>query len=246
MTPMNPNWTELKQQPFGEFIPDEVLQYRSDEIEKIIAWSKEHSLELPAEIEIGSNRGCFLMGLARRKDATILGIELKAALCRTAARKLEREGLNNGHVIHADAKLALPILFKPGTVSAIYVLFPDPWWKKRHARRRLLDDAFFEMIHTFLKNDGVFVLKTDVLDYFDAVEEYLKASPAYEFIDIQSVHGSDTWTLSTRERHCLEDGLPYKQLAVRKVDHQQAELPKTTLTGKKLVKHNYRYHPDEE
>ena len=56
MTPMNPNWTELKKQPFGEFIPDEVLQYRSDEVEKIIEWSKEHHIELPAEIEIVNKR----------------------------------------------------------------------------------------------------------------------------------------------------------------------------------------------
>ncbi len=246
MTPMNPNWAELKKQPFGQYIPDEVLQYRSDEIERIIAWARENPLPLPAEIEIGSNRGCFLLGLTRgRRDVSFLGIELKLGLCRIAMRKLEREGLTNGHVIHADAKLALPVLFQPHTVDAIYVLFPDPWWKRKHARRRLLDDSFFETAHVFLKPGGFFVLKTDVLDYFDAVEEYLKSSPCFEFVDISEVPGSDSWTLSTRERHCLEDNLPYKQLAVRNLATEASELPKTTLIDKKLVKHNYSYHPDE-
>ncbi len=246
MTPLNPDWLELKKEPYGPYIPDEVLQYRSDEIKRIVEWSNENPIPLPAEIEIGSNRGCFLLGLTRgRRDVSFLGIELKESLCKVSARKLEREGLSNGHVIHADARLALPVLFRPNTVDAIYVLFPDPWWKRRHARRRLLDDSFFETAHQFLKPGGYFVLKTDVLDYFEAVEEYLKASPCFEFVDISDVPGHETWTLSTRERHCLEDGLPYKQLAVRNLVNDAENLPKTTLTERKLVKHNYRYHPDE-
>lgn len=247
MTPLNPDWQKLKAEPFGAHIPDEILQYRSDEIQRILDWKAQNPIVLPAEIEIGSNRGCFLLGLARgRRDTSFLGIELKESLCRISANKLARERLTNGHVIHADARLALPVLFEPGSVDAIYVLFPDPWWKKRHARRRLLDDSFFEMAHVFLKPGGHFVLKTDVLDYFDAVEEFLKASPCFEFVDIKDVPGNETWTLSTRERHCLEDGLPYKQLAIRNLETSPSELPKTTLTEKKIQKHNYRYHPEEK
>lgn len=145
MTPKNPNWTELKKEPFGPYIADEILQYRSDEIERIIAWKAENPLPEPIDIEIGSNRGCFLLGITRgQRDVSTLGIELKLGLCRIAQRKLERENLTNGHVIHADAKLAIPVLCRPNSVNAIYVLFPDPWWKRKHARRRLLDDGFFE------------------------------------------------------------------------------------------------------
>lgn len=246
MTPMNPDWEELKKEPFGPYVPEEALKYRSDEIQRILEWAKENPVSLPAEIEIGSNRGCFLLGLARgRRDVSFLGIELKESLCKVSSRKLEREGLTNGHVIHADANLALPVLFRPNTVDAIYVLFPDPWWKRHHARRRLLNDWFFETAHKFLKPGGYFVFKTDVLDYFEAVEEYLKACPCFEFVDISEVPGSDKWTQSTRERHCIEDGLPYKQLAVKNLTVESLEMPKTTLTERKLVKHNYRYHPDE-
>ena len=50
MTPMNPNWTELKKQPFGPYVPDEVLQYRSDEVEEILKWSAQNPIPLPAEV----------------------------------------------------------------------------------------------------------------------------------------------------------------------------------------------------
>ena len=169
--------------------------------------------------------------------------QIKLGLCRIAQRKLERENLTNGHVIHADAKLAIPVLCRPNSVNAIYVLFPDPWWKRKHARRRLLDDGFFEMAHAFLKPGGCFVLKTDVLDYFDAVDEYLQRLACFERISLEDVPSFKTWTLSTRERHCLEDNLPYKSLAIRKLDvpFEQAH---TGLTEAKLEKHNYRYHPE--
>ena len=247
MTPLNPQWTELKQQSFAAYIPDEVLKYRSDEIARIMEWKAANPVSLPAGVEIGSNRGCFLLGLARgQREVSCLGIELKSSLCRIASNKLAREGLTNGHVIHADARLAIPVLFEPGTLEAIYVPFPDPWWKKRHARRRLLDDGFFEMAHAFLKPGGHFVLKTDVLDYFDAVDEYLSSLSCFERVEISSVPGSDSWTLSTRERHCLEDVLPYRQLAVRKRDVAWDGNVPVTLTEKKLEKHNYRYHPEEK
>ncbi len=186
------------------------------------------------------------MGLARKRTTSVLGIELKESLCRIAVNKLARENLTNGHVIHADAKLAIPILFQPGSLDAIYVLFPDPWWKKRHARRRLLDDSFFEMAHDFLKPGGFFVLKTDVLDYFDAVDEYLQKMPCFERVTLDDVPGHEAWTLSTRERHCLEDNLPYKSLAIKNRAIDSDNLPKATLAERALVKHNYRYHPENK
>ena len=99
------------------------------------------------------------------------------------------------------------------------------------------------MAHTFLKPGGCFVLKTDVLDYFDAVDEYLQHLPCFERIAIEDVPSSKVWTLSTRERHCLEDNLAYKSLAIRKLDvpFEQAH---AGLTEAKLAKHNYRYHPE--
>ena len=102
------------------------------------------------------------------------------------------------------------------------------------------------MAHAFIKPGGFFVLKTDVLDYFDAVDEYLQHNPCFARTAIENVPGQDTWTLSTRERHCLEDGLPYKQLAVCNLEVDSDDIAPTTLTEKKLAKHNYRYHPEDK
>lgn len=216
MTPINPNWMSLKEEAFAAYIPDEVLKYRSDEIENVRVWSKENTISTPIEIEIGSNRGRFILGLARgRRDCFFLGIELKASLVRLSNNKLKREGLDNGTVINADARIAIPMLCKPKSVSAVYVLFPDPWWKKRHERRRLLDETFFELLHEFLTDDGVFVLMTDVRAYYENVRDYLAQSELFDIIDNADIPHRNTWELTTRERHCIADNTPYDTLAVR-------------------------------
>ena len=217
-TPINSNWEELKKQPFGPYIPDVVFKYRSDEIERILEWKEAHPLSSPIEVEIGSNYGKFLLGLARgRREMNFLGIELKSSLVNRFVRRIEREGDTNCKCINADARLAIPVLFEPNSIDAIYVLFPDPWWKKRHASRRLLDDAFFNMAHTFLKPGGMVVVKTDVRPYYETVLEALKADARYAFIPNDQIPNSDKWDLTNREQHCIENEVPYDTLAVKKI-----------------------------
>ncbi|MFA5623592.1 MAG: tRNA (guanosine(46)-N7)-methyltransferase TrmB [Bradymonadales bacterium] len=213
MTSFNPNWESYLAKDYAKYIDENTLKYRSDEIDAIEAWLSENPTKYPAEIEIGSNRGRFLLGLARaRKDAYFLGIELKSSLVRISNNKLRREGLSHAKVINADARIALPMLFKPQSVDAIYVLFPDPWWKKKHAKRKLLNEEFFALMHSFLKPHGVFVLKTDVLDYFNDVKELIASLPTYKLIEIDDVPHHESWELTTRERHCVKDGTPFYAL----------------------------------
>ncbi len=217
-SPINPNWQDLKALPFGQYINDVVFQYRSDEIHNILEWKKNNPLPSPIEVEIGSNYGKFLLGLARgRREMNFLGIELKSSLVHRFVKRIEREGDTNCKCINADARLAIPVLFEPNSIDAIYVLFPDPWWKKRHASRRLLDDAFFDMAHTFLKLGGMVVVKTDVRPYYETVFEALQKDARYAFIPNDQIPNSDKWDLTNREQHCIENEVPYDMLAIKKL-----------------------------
>lgn len=210
MLAYNPDWETYLQRHYAAHMPETVFKYRSDEIEYIEQWRAQNAIQYPAEVEIGSNRGRFILGLCRaRKDYNFVGIELKSSLVRLANNKLKRESLDNGKVINADARLAIPILFEPQSLSAIYVLFPDPWWKKKHAKRKLLDHAFFSLIHHFLKPGGVFVLKTDVLDYFNDVQTLLSGLQEYKPITQDQIPHQELWEQTTRERHCIADATPY-------------------------------------
>jgi len=159
-----------------------------------------------------------LAGLCQaRRETHFFGLELKRGLCQVAQRRLDRAGLHNGKVINGDARLALPILFGEASLSAIYVLFPDPWWKKRHAKRRLLDESFLTMARWLLCDGGVLVVKSDVGSYIHEVSAALQGDSGYALLPVAEVPGAETWALSTRERHCVEDGLPIYSVCARLV-----------------------------
>ncbi|OIP36791.1 MAG: hypothetical protein AUK47_14590 [Deltaproteobacteria bacterium CG2_30_63_29] len=212
----DPNWAELKEQPFGRWLPEADCKYRADELRWILAKREELPLTGDLSVEIGTNRGRFLRSLCKtHPERTVFGIELKTALCGVAQRRLARAGLSNGYVVNADARLALPVLFTGRVLHSIFVLFPDPWWKKRHAKRRLLDPAFIEMASELLTPGGALVIKTDVASYAEQVREDLAEFPALTVVPIEDIDGFASWELTTRERHCLEDGLPIYTLAAR-------------------------------
>jgi len=221
----DPEWQTLANEPFARWIDVHQLQYNADRIRRLIALRQDVPTEGAIDVEIGSNRGRFLKGLCMaRPDAHVFGIEVKKGLCQIAARRLARHGLDNGHVVFGDAKLAIPILFGPNRLQGVYVLFPDPWWKKRHAKRRVVDDAFLGLIHDHLAPGGWFVLMTDVQAYHDHVRDLLDdMADRFEAVPREAIEGQGDWHLTTRERHCSEDGVPIWRLFVKKRPSETAD-----------------------
>ncbi|MDX9721396.1 MAG: hypothetical protein RBU37_11670 [Myxococcota bacterium] len=217
MRDVDPDWTELARKPYGPWIDESFLKYRAAEIRRLEALREAQPPPPASELEIGSNRGCFLEGLCQsRPEVGVYGLELKKGLCELARRRLERAGLSNGHVLNADARLALPVFFGEASLRAIYILFPDPWWKKRHEKRRILDQSLLDLAHWLLLPSGHIVVKTDVLSYMREFAELVEADARYQVVELESVPGFENWQLSTRERHCLESGLPVHALAIRR------------------------------
>lgn len=217
MRAVDPQWESL-QARYGAWIEDGILKYRADEIRRYEAQREATPPTRPAEVEIGSNRGRFLKGLcAGRPQVRFYGVELKRGLCNVAARRLARNGLENGQVIHGDARLVLPVFFGQASLQCVYVLFPDPWWKERHAKRRLLEPEFMRLVHECLEPGGHLVVFTDVAGYARAVHDDLQSLEAlYARVTREEVPGHETWVPTTRERHCVEDGLVVHRLYARK------------------------------
>lgn len=126
------------------------------------------------EVEIGFARAHHICALAaERPDVPVLGFEIKRSWCAAVARRAEREGLANIRVIEGDARPYLDALFKPGSVSTFHILFPDPWWKRKHHKRRLFERELIARLHELLEDGGSLVAKTDVPAYADLMEAVL-------------------------------------------------------------------------
>ena len=135
-------------------------------------WPAVFGREAPLALEIGFGNGAFLADLAKeRPERDHLGVELSWTSVTHLFRRLEAGGTRNVRAILGDARLALELLFEPGSLDAIYVNHPCPWPKARHEDRRLVDGRFLALAARRLRPDGELLIVTDHAEYAGWVHE---------------------------------------------------------------------------
>lgn len=123
----------------------------------------------PLALEIGAGKGRFLTAVAaQRPDVRFLGFETRLGLCAHVLARAAKAGLDNVAMAWGDARFNIPLLVPPASAVEAYLLFPDPWWKRRHARRRH-GAAMSRAIADALAPGGRLVLKSDIAEYLDAM-----------------------------------------------------------------------------
>jgi len=128
----------------------------------------------PLEIEVGTGKGLFLgHATGARPDHLLLGIELARNYARFAAARLAKLNRANGKVVHGDGVRIFQQRLPDTCARAVHVYFPDPWWKKRHRKRRIMTASFVGDVHRVLEPNGVLHFWTDVKEYFDATLELI-------------------------------------------------------------------------
>ena len=133
----------------------------------------------PLEVEVGSGKGLFLRSAAAaRSDVNFLGIEVARKYAEFAAAALVKAGLRNALVAQADALRVFQELLPDNSLTAVHVYFPDPWWKKRHKKRRVMRESFLRDIERTLQSGGSLHFWTDVEEYFQATLELLPSCTA--------------------------------------------------------------------
>jgi len=125
--------------------------------------------EAPLEIEVGSGKGLFLRNAASNcPERNFLGIEVSLKYARFTAARLAKRGITNALAVHGDGLRVFRELVPADSLAAVHVYFPDPWWKARHHKRRVLNEAFLKDVLRTLQPEGRLHFWTDVREYFDA------------------------------------------------------------------------------
>lgn len=134
----------------------------------------------PLEVELGAGDGSFLVQWARANPGrNFIGVERLLGRLRKIDRKGRRAGLTNLRALRIEAGYAVEFLLPPGATQALHVYFPDPWPKKKHRRRRLVNARFTELAARALTPGGVVHLRTDDADYFAQMTEVFRANTAF-------------------------------------------------------------------
>ena len=145
-----------------------------------IDWAEFFGNEHPVELEIGSGRGLFLLTASTTNPETnFLGVEYDFKEARRAARRLQKRELPNVRILGADARIVLPKYLRDRSVAAVHVYFPDPWWKRRHKKRRIFSPEFVVEAARILQPGGLLHAWTDVEEYFGVMREVVTGNPSF-------------------------------------------------------------------
>lgn len=169
----------------------------------------------PLEVDIGVGEGSFLLAMAQRHpERNFLGVERLLGRVRKMCRRAARDGLENVRVLRVENSYAVRFLLPPESVSTFHILFPDPWPKRRHWPRRLIQSDFLDAIFIALKSDGELRIKTDDAPYFEHIRSIVQARENFR---------EECWPNETDEpqtdfeRRFAARGLPIYRLRLVKV-----------------------------
>src|SRR5262245_6447445 len=145
-----------------------------------IDWAALFGNANPVEVEVGMGKGLFLLTQAlARPDMNFFGIEVVRKYQLYAATRFAIRKLANVRTSCADAKRLLHDFVSAGSVSAVHVLFPDPWWKLRHRKRRVFTQAFAADAARVLTPGGRLHIASDVEEYFGVMAKIVKGMTAF-------------------------------------------------------------------
>lgn len=139
-------------------------------------------------LEIGPGNGHFINWMAAQHPSKLfIALELRNLRYQSVGAKSSKARLENLVSVHGDARYCLPYLFEKESLSQIYILFPDPWFKRRHYKHRLINAERAQLFHSLLKPGGKLFFATDNDDYAAWVRKSFPEG-AWRFEEGQSLY----------------------------------------------------------
>lgn len=168
----------------------------------------------PVELEIGFGKGRYILtAAATHPDVHYLGIEIRHSLRDFVATRLAKRDLRNARVMQGDAGVFLGEVVPPDSFQAVHLLFPDPWWKKRHYKRRVWTPDLFEHIERTLEPGGHLHVASDVPHVYEAIVSLAASRPG---LREEGAEAARILCTTNFEDKAMRDGRPVQRKVFRK------------------------------
>lgn len=152
-----------------------------DFVPALVDWDVIFGRKAPRYLEIGFGMGGATAEIARNHPANdYIGIEVHRPGVGNLLKLVEQEALTNLRLMSHDAVDVVNQMIAPGSLDGILIFFPDPWHKKRHHKRRLIQPEFVQMLASRLKPGGTIHCATDWENYAEQMLEVLSADASLE------------------------------------------------------------------
>jgi tRNA (guanine-N7-)-methyltransferase len=166
-----------QQRALAELGPRYVLPWRDAPLD----FEQVFGRRAPVILEVGFGMGDATAQIAaNRPDTDFLGVEVHEAGVGALLRRIGEQQLANVRIVRHDAVEVLRHMVPPGSLAGVHVFFPDPWHKKRHHKRRLVQPPFVRLVAERLAPGGVVHFATDWLPYAEQMLQVLGDEPALE------------------------------------------------------------------
>lgn len=144
-------------------------------------WSRIFGNENPLALEIGCGIGDFIAKTALdRPDINFIAIDFYNKGCDKTCRRLEKLGITNVRVLRVEAREFIAEQIPADSLCAVYINCPDPWPKKRHRKRRLVNSAFVEFLKGYMISGAEFYFATDFEDYGEDVAGFMPQQQGFQ------------------------------------------------------------------
>jgi tRNA (guanine-N7-)-methyltransferase len=149
-------------------------------LDRPLNWSAIFGNTRPLALEIGCGTGHFILEQASKQpDINFLAIDIYNKGCLKTCAKIDAAGLHNVRVMRVEARWLMEKGLRPTSLAAVYINCPDPWPKKRHRRRRLVNREFLETLIHYLMPGGDFIFSSDFDNYAEDVAEQIRGLTGY-------------------------------------------------------------------
>ncbi|WP_299414049.1 tRNA (guanosine(46)-N7)-methyltransferase TrmB [Acaryochloris sp. IP29b_bin.148] len=177
----------------------------------------------PLFLDIGCARGQFLLGMAQlQPHHNFLGIEIRQPLVQSANQQRETLQLHNLHYLFGNINRSLTSLLGPNSLQGATIQFPDPWFKRRHQKRRVVQPELVAALAICIQPGGFVLIQSDVLEVAAEMRDRIAEQPAF-----QPTRSPEDWLQDNplpvpteREQLTLSQGLPVYRSLFRRADER--------------------------